>query len=190
MGDGMMTGGYRRLGSESGENVMRDVRQVSSTRGIRALTSAYAVHVANGDGGRRFGDLLRQYREALELRQEDVVELVRQQAAGEDFSLATYSRWERGHVINPKPDDVVAVCKVLRLSTVAAGAALGYLAPTDIEHLPEPPRPLNARVEEILAILEDPDMPDDVVDAALQVIRVLRANTRRGDANEQRRAAS
>lgn len=150
----------------------------------QSVTSAYGdpVTVAE-EGGRRFAALLREYRTAAGLRQEDV-------ADRSGVSLSTINRWERGLVRNPKPDEVQAVCRVLRLSTVAAGIALGYLAPADTEHLPEPPRKFDPTVAKAIAILEDPDMPDDVREAALQVIEVLRANARRPGTEDRSRAAS
>ncbi|QKW15305.1 helix-turn-helix transcriptional regulator [Verrucosispora sp. NA02020] len=118
------------------------------------------------DSGNRFSRLLREYRVRVGLRQEDV-------ADRSGVSLETISRWERGQVTNPKPEQVQAVCRVLGLSTVTAGVALGYLAPADVEHLPPPPRRQDPTVEEAVSILEDPDMPDATKQAALSYLRYL-----------------
>lgn len=158
-----------------------------------ALTSAYAVHVANGDGGRRFGELLRQHRTLKGLRQEDVVERVRQQGGTvgqKGLSLSTYNRWERGEITNPKPPEVVAVCKVLGISTVHAGVALGYLTPEDADPIPEPPRQVSPHVLEALAVLEDPDVPEETKRTALEYLQFLRAKTKRPDTSESQPRAS
>lgn len=153
---------------------MSDVCDASTMRIIRALTSAYGDPVtAEGEGGRRFAQLLREYRTKSRLRQEDVAER-------SGVSLATYNRWERGQVVNPKPKEVQAVCRVLGLPTVAAGIALGYLAPEEAEQLPAPPRRFAPEVEEAISILEDPLMSDMAKLGALQYLRFLQSNASAG----------
>ncbi|MGS2615104.1 helix-turn-helix transcriptional regulator [Micromonospora sp. LZ34] len=151
------------------------------------LSSIYGDPVAaEEEGGRRFAALLREYRAAAKLRQEDVAER-------SGVSLSTINRWERGQVRNPKPEEVQAVCRVLGLSTVAAGIALGYLAPEDTEHLPEPPRRYDATVEEAIAILQDPGMDEQTQYAAMQYLRYLHSRAgaeRPGTGEDQSRTAS
>lgn len=161
---------------------MGDVCRASSMPDIDRLTSAYAVRVTE-QGGRRFAALLRQHRSKLGLRQEDVAEL-----SGVD--LSTYNRWERGLVTNPKPDQVRDVCRVLRLSTVLAGVALGYLSPEDAQEVPEPPRPMRPEVAEALALLEDPDVPEDIKRSAFEYLQYLRHKTRTPPAGETQPKAS
>ncbi len=81
-----------------------------------------------------------------------------------------------------------AVCRVLGVSTVAAGVALGYLSPADVEYLPPPPRPQDPTVAEALSILEDLDMPDATKQAALHYLRYLHST--RPSPTEQDQAAS
>lgn len=140
-----------------------------------ALTSTYGdlVAAAEEEGGRRFAALLREYRSRKQLRQEDV-------ADRSGVSLSTINRWERGLVRNPKPEEMQAVCRILGLSTVAAGIALGYLAPEDVEHLPEPPTPVSPTEEEAMSIIRDPDMSDQAKHNALTYLRFLRAQEQPG----------
>jgi transcriptional regulator with XRE-family HTH domain len=166
---------------------MSDVCSASSVSGTSSLSRAYGVRVADEvaqeEGGRKFAALLRQHRTALGLRQEDVAEL-------SGVHLSTYSRWERGIVRNPVGEEVQAVCRVLRLSTIHAGVALGYLSAEDAERVPEPPRTFSPEAAEALAILEDPDMPNETKYAALQYLRFLRANSEKpGNGNGQSRAS-
>ncbi|MEV5819215.1 helix-turn-helix transcriptional regulator [Micromonospora haikouensis] len=146
---------------------MSSAWQASDMSIIVALTSAYSDPVAaEEESGQRFAQLLRQHRAKLRLRQEDVAER-------SGVSLRTISRWETGQVRNPKPEELQAVCRVLGLSTVTATTALGYLAPEDTEHLPEPPPLLAPDVEEAIAILNDPLMSDAARYGALEYLRFL-----------------
>lgn len=140
---------------------------------IRALASAYGHPVADDDGGKRFAALLRTHRTAAELRQEDV-------ADRSGVSLSTISRWERGQVENPKPTELRAVCRVVKLRTVAACEALGYLDPAELADIPQPPREHGPTVEEIISIFENPDVPHEVKYATLQYLRWLRHQNESG----------
>jgi transcriptional regulator with XRE-family HTH domain len=141
------------------------------------LTSAYCDPVARAEGGKRFGALLKKHREALsrregrDIRQEDVAE-----RAG--ISESTYGRWERGDVINPKPEEVRSVCRVLRLPPIKAAIALGYVD-TDEQHEPEPPRTFTPTLEEIIEMFEDDDIPDDTKLMGVEYLRYLRSRTRK-----------
>lgn len=149
---------------------MSNVQHVSGVPAIWALTSTYSDPVAaEEEGGRRFAQLLREHRTRLRLRQEDVAEK-------SGVSLRTISRWEAGHTRNPKPEELQAVCRVIGLPTVAAGIALGYLAPEETEHLPKPPRRFDPEVEEAIAILQDEGMSDMARQGALQYLRFLLSN--------------
>jgi transcriptional regulator with XRE-family HTH domain len=154
---------------KQGRHPMRHTRQASHTRAGKTRQYAYRDPVAaqEQDNGKRFARLLREYRTKAGLRQEDVV-------TRSGVSLSTIQRWESGNARNPKPDEVQAVCRVLGLSTVAAGVALGYLSPADVEYLPPPPRPQDPTVDEALSILEDPLMSHDAKKAALSYLHYLR----------------
>ncbi|MEV2239437.1 helix-turn-helix domain-containing protein [Micromonospora sp. NPDC049891] len=136
------------------------------------------------ESGKRFARLLREYRAKAGLRQEDVAER-------SGVSLSTIQRWESGQARNPKPDEVQAVCRVLGLSTVTAGVALGYLSPADVEYLPPPPRPQDPTVGEAISILEDDAMPDEARRAALHYLQYLRfQHSTKPDPGRQGRAVS
>jgi transcriptional regulator with XRE-family HTH domain len=138
------------------------------------------------EGGQRFAAVLREHRTAARLRQEDV-------AARSGVSLSTINRWERGQVRNPKPEELQAVCRIVGLSTVQAGIALGYLASEDTGHLPTPPRRFDPIVEKAIAILEDPDMSEETKMSALHYLRYLQSSTetrKPGTGESQSRAAS
>lgn len=166
---------------------MSDLWHALGMAANQPLTSTYGDPVAaEEEGGRRFAALLREYRKRLDLRQEDV-------ADRSGVSLSTINRWERGMVRNPKPDEVRAVCEAIGLPTVAAGIALGYIAPAEAEHLPEPPRRLDPTVAEAVAILEDEGMSREKKFAVLEYLRWLHATpeTRQPGTDEDRsRAAS
>lgn len=162
---------------------MSDVWQMSGVAAIRPLTSAYGDRVAvTREGGERFKQLLKEHRTALGLTQDDV-------AVQSGVSLSTINRWERGLVHNPEPEQIKAVCRVVRMSTVAAGIALGYLAPEDVEHLPEPPAPTSPTEEEAVAIIRDPNMTDAAKRNALAYLQFLRAQAEQ-PGTERSRAAS
>jgi transcriptional regulator with XRE-family HTH domain len=135
---------------------------------IEALTCAYGVPVAaDDDGGRRFAALLREYRGRLGLRQQDVAEK-------SGVSLSTISRWERGEVVNPKPDEVRAVCRVLNLGQIKAVVALGYVDAESVDELPEAPQ-YQPTTMEIIELLEDPTVPREVKRAARSYVQFLRS---------------
>lgn len=164
---------------------MSDVWQVPYPSEISGLTSTYGDPVAvEEEAGKRFAALLREYRLAAKLKQEDVAER-------SGVSLRTISRWEGGDLRRPELEDVKAVCRVIGLSTVLAGVALGLLAPEDVEHLPEPPPPPDPMQDEAIAILRDPEMPEETKRAALHYLRYLRAQTEREQpGTDEPRAAS
>lgn len=150
-------------------NVWRTARMTGGPR----LTSIYGDQVAEEEeAGRRFGALLRSHRQAAKLRQEDVAER-------SGVSLSTINRWERGIVRNPVPTELQVVCRIVSLSTVAAGLALGYLAPEDVEHLPEPPGPADPREAVALDILRDPELPDSLRDSAYHYLEFVRSQAHR-----------
>jgi transcriptional regulator with XRE-family HTH domain len=145
---------------------MSDVRRMSGMALIEALTCAYGVPVAGDDeGGRRFAALLRDYRGRLGLRQQDV-------ADKSGVSLSTINRWERGDVVNPKPDEVRAVCRVLHLPPIKAVVALGYVEAETLDELPELPQ-YQPTTLEIIELLENPAVPAEVKRAAISYVRFL-----------------
>lgn len=166
---------------------MSDVRRVLGMPAKQGLTSTYSDHVAEEESrGRRFGQLLKEHREAKGLKQEEAAEK-------SGVHLSTYSRWERGIVRNPIPEDIRAVCEAVGLSTITANVVLGSVAPEEAERLPEPPRRFDPRVEKAIAILEDDAMDDDTRQSALDYLEFLRARPgmrQPGTDKDQSRAAS
>ncbi|MDM4721117.1 helix-turn-helix domain-containing protein [Micromonospora sp. WMMA1363] len=103
--------------------------------------------------GRDFAQLIRGGRAAKGWTQEDVIE-----EAG--LSRSTYLRWEAGRVERPDPEQVRAVCRVLGIDPREAAVALGYLTREEMGLGPEPPRILDATVEEVIEILQDPNVTE------------------------------
>lgn len=164
-----------------GNYVMRDVRHVAHVTHKRTLASVYGGTVPATGPNQRFAALLREARKKAGLDQEDVAEQ-------SGVSLSTYGRWENGNVGNPKPRQVLAVCEVLGLNTVAAGIALGYVAEQDTEPLPER-EPLDPTVEEIIALFRRGDVGDDDKFAALRYLRFLASESAEPGPDKQTRAS-
>ncbi|MFI6228705.1 helix-turn-helix domain-containing protein [Micromonospora echinospora] len=120
----------------------------------------------HAEHGAAFARLLRVQRAKLGLRQEDVAE-----ASG--VSLATYVRWERGMVSNPRPEEVQAVCRALHISTLEAGVALGYLNESD---LPARKHPERSAVHAALALIESDAVTEDERNTLLSLVHRRLAN--------------
>lgn len=149
---------------------MNHIRRTPHQTHSTALTSTYGDQVADDNEDtpdmRRFGALLKQYRLAAGLTQEDVAER-------SGVSLNSINRWERGLITNPFPRQVKAVCRAIRLNPVHAWLSLGGLDPQDVD-TPEAPKPRNPKIEEAIAVLEDDRISEEAKFGARQYLLWVR----------------
>lgn len=103
--------------------------------------------------GHAFSQLIRAGRKKKAWTQEDLIE-------ESGVSRSTILRWEAGKVERPDPEQVRAVFRALGLDPREAAVALGYLTREEIGLSPEPPRVFDATVEEVIEILQDPNVSD------------------------------
>jgi transcriptional regulator with XRE-family HTH domain len=143
-----------------------------------ALAIIYRCVMDDAASGRGFGRLIREARKRKDWSQETLVE-------ESGVSRSTISRWERDLADKPEPEQVRAVCIALGIDPRRAAVALGYL--TDDE-LGEPPaREFPADVEEVIAMLTDPDVSEDDKATLVSYLRFLRSQ-RRGEGAARRTA--
>jgi transcriptional regulator with XRE-family HTH domain len=117
---------------------------------------SYLVHMRDTDDSRdvTFGAMVRAARAAKGWTQDDLVE-------ESGISRTTISRWERGDGGRYDPDQVRAVFKALGLDIREALVLLGFVTREEIGLPPQSPRMFNATTEEVIAILEDPTVPEE-----------------------------
>jgi transcriptional regulator with XRE-family HTH domain len=129
------------------------------------------------DRGRDFANLIRDARNALGLTQEDVI-------IASGVSKSTIIRWEGGRAERPDPDQVRALCRVLRIDPKRAAVALGYLHPDDLGDPVVPGRKLDPSILEVIEILEDPRVPSDEKLGWVRYLRYIKSQARtNGDRN-------
>lgn len=145
------------LGPETGiayQVVMSETRDVSNPIQTAAARTAYLQRVPASPSprGDAFGALIRESRQRKGWTQDRLVE-------ESGVSRATITRWEAGDARRPDPEQVRAVCAALGIDPRLAAVALGYLTKEDIA--PSGPRArLDPSIEEVIAILQDPNVPD------------------------------
>lgn len=120
--------------------------------------------------GQSFADLISAARRDKGWSQEDL-----ERVSG--VSRSTLSRWERGLADRPEPEHVRSVCKALGIDPRRAAVALGYL--THDEVYGPPPSDLPQDLEEILAILQDPEVPEAAKQEWTGYLRYLQERARR-----------
>lgn len=144
----------------------RDVAQVTQTDPF-PNTYRHDVPSPTNPRGAAFAALLREARRERGWTQDTLVE-----ASG--VSRSTILRWEGGDASRPDPDQVRAVCLALGIDPLRAAVALGYLTPEDLRPSGEPRRPLDPTQEEVLDILQDPEVPAAEKAAWVEYLRYLR----------------
>lgn len=132
------------------------------------------------DRGRQFGDAIRAAREAKGWTQDDLIER-------SGVSRATLLRWESGAARTPDSENVRKVFLALGLDAREAAVLLGYVTREEIALGPEPPRIFNATTEEVIEILEDPNVPEI---EKQEWARYLRFRAGRDGQQAQRRRAA
>ena len=93
--------------------------------------------------------------------------------AASGVSCRTISRWESGLVERPDPEPVQAVCRALGINTLKAAVALGYISADDLNPVAEP-EPVDPTIEEVIDILQDPQVAADDKDRWVDFLRYLR----------------
>jgi transcriptional regulator with XRE-family HTH domain len=107
------------------------------------------------DSAREFGQFIRTRRVMLGWSQDDLAEK-------SGVGRATIQRYEYGRSAVPNPDSVDQ-----RLAAVV----LGYVTAEEMGLPPEPPRVFSRTVEEVIAMLEDPDVPQAAKDEGIAYLR-------------------
>ncbi len=90
---------------------------------------------------------------------------------------ATLLRWEAGDVSRPEPEKVRKVFRALGIDPREAPVLLGFVTREEMGLPAEPPRLFGATVEEVITILEDPDVPEH---QKREWVEYLRFRTQRG----------
>lgn len=91
-------------------------------------------------------------------------------------SRATLSRWERGLADRPEAEHVRAVCRALDIDPRRAAVALGYLTQEEVSGTSGG---LPGDLEEILAILQDPAVPDSAKVEWKNYLKYIQSQARR-----------
>lgn len=109
-----------------------------------------------GDTGPgEFGTTIRSAREAKGWTQDDL-------AKESGTSRPTINRYEQGKTQTPEPDKARAIFKALDLDPRRIPVLLGYVTAREMGLPAELPRVLSAPIEEVVRILQNPDVPDAV----------------------------
>jgi transcriptional regulator with XRE-family HTH domain len=147
---------------------MTEARDVSNPIQTAAARTAYLQRVPASESprGDAFGALIRESRQRKGWTQDRLVE-------ESGVSRATITRWEAGDARRPDPEQVRAVCAALGVDPRLAAVALGYLSQEDIA--PSGPRSrLDPTIEEVIAILQDPNVADEQKADWIDYLRFLR----------------
>lgn len=132
----------------------------------------YPRVMSDATGARGFAELIADGRHARGWSQEDL-----ERESG--VSRSTLSRWERGLADRPEAQHVRAVCAALGIDPRRAAVALGYLTQEEISG---DGNRLPADLEEILAILADPAIPDTAKEEWKRYLRFLQSSSRQSQA--------
>jgi transcriptional regulator with XRE-family HTH domain len=147
---------------------MYHARNVSCPEQTLPTLKPYFLPVTSPDRtrGAAFAALIREARDRKRWTQDRLVE-------ESGLSRSTILRWEGGQVVNPKPDELRAVCTALGINPRRAAVALGYLTDEDLEPSTELRERLPADLEEVIEILRDPRIPSVAKEALMGYLRQL-----------------
>lgn len=148
-------------------NVVYHTRDVPYVERTARSPDPYRHDVPANPRGEDFARLIRTARDARGWTQEAL-------EAATGVSRSTIARWEAGHSTTPDPDNVRAVCKALGIDPRRAAVALGYLTEDDIRPPDAGRLSLDPTIEEVVAILEDPHVPDADKKSWVAYLRYLR----------------
>lgn len=144
-----------------------DVSHVTQTTPHRRAYRPPVPGPPPNNRGEAFAALIREGRHNVGLTQDALVER-------SGVSRSTILRWESGDASRPEPEQVRAVCRALGLDPRRAAVALGYLEPEDLNPPNEPRAPLDANLEEVVTLLQDPGIPTAQKEAWVDYLRYLR----------------
>lgn len=112
--------------------------------------------VSMSDDYHPFAQMIRDGRKARGWTQEDLIE-----ASGvSPATVARYEGYKPGSRPHPEPENVRKIFNALGVDPREAAVVLGYLTRDEIGLGPTPPRVFDASVEEVISILQDPDVSD------------------------------
>lgn len=141
------------------------------------------------------GDLTGTYRDAVPISEPELQRLARLIKAGRTargwkqevlaektgVGLRTLKRYEGADSDKPDREHLIAIFRVLDLDRRELAAILGILSRDELALPPEPARILSARTQELLELLEDPELPDEERDAYAEMLRArLRGRRQQG----------
>jgi transcriptional regulator with XRE-family HTH domain len=115
--------------------------------------------------GERFANLIRTARKKVGVSQDDLAQHV-------GISRSQLIRWEAGRAERPDPLLVRALCLSLGIDPREAAIALGYLTREEAYGEPQVP----AGVEEVIELLQDPNVPEEEKAAWIRYLKYLRDN--------------
>ena len=118
------------------------------------LYRAWVTRPESETPGQRFAAAIRAARVRLGMTQDDLAEEA-------DIGRATLLRWEGGDVSRPEPEKVRRLFRILQLDPREAPVLLGFLTREEMGLPPEPPRVFDVTTEEVIQILQDPNIPDE-----------------------------
>ncbi|MEV1018626.1 helix-turn-helix transcriptional regulator [Micromonospora sp. NPDC049801] len=131
----------------------------------------------------RLASLIRAGRAARAWKQEDLAD-----ATG--IGVRTIKRYEGAQQPRPDREHLIAIFQVLNLDRRELAAILGILSRDELALPPEPARIISARTQELLDLIEDPDLPDEEREAYAEMLRArLRGRRQRGSGDSGRREA-
>lgn len=135
----------------------------------------HAVPSQPNPRGRAFAELIRAARKAAGLSQDEVAEAA-------DVSRTTIIRWESGDATRPDSDQVRRVCAVIGLDPRRAAIALGYLTAEEVWGTEAPQPSVPSEIEEVLEILQDPNVDPAEKAAWVKYLRYIRDQSRQRSA--------
>jgi transcriptional regulator with XRE-family HTH domain len=121
---------------------------------------------------RRFGEAVRNARDAIDWSQDDLAE-----AAG--VTRLTVSRYERGEVKAPDAAAAIRIFRALRLDPRLVPVLLGYSTEQEMGLASQPARQFDDLTETAIRMLEDPSVPADEKAEWLEYIRFRLQRLRR-----------
>lgn len=128
-----------------------------------------------------FAQLIRDGRTSLGWTQEDLIE----ESGVSRSTVSRYEAFSPRDQPRPEPENVRKIFNALGLSFIEAVVALGYLTREEAGLPPEPPRVFDASVEEVIEILQDPEVPDS---QKTEWVHYLRFRTGRSGERRRRRS--
>lgn len=122
-----------------------------------------AAHAADTPG-REFARLIKEARTAASMTQEQL-------AVASGVSRQTIIRYESGNAIQPRPEELRAICRALDIDPREAVIASGYVTRAEAGLPPRSPRPFHPVLVDVQAQLDNTSISQRARDALLQSVR-------------------